>query len=63
MLATVLAGRGEINGHALNHDQESNVVWVTDPYGNDSGMLQPNEESCARFLDAMESGRSFGLEP
>jgi hypothetical protein len=63
LLALVLAGRAEIHGHSLNHDPESAVIWVTDPYGNDSDMLQPDEGSCARFLDAMKLGRSFGLEP
>lgn len=63
LLATVLHGRVEINGHALNYDAQDALIWVTDPYGNDSRMLSPTVEACNNFLQVMASGGFYVLEP
>jgi hypothetical protein len=63
LLAKALVERVEIDGHKLNYDAANDLIWITNPYGVDAGIIHPNEDSVANFLKVIASGEMYGPEP
>lgn len=63
LLKQILTRRVEIDGHTLSYDSENELIWITNPYGIDSGILYPTEDSCQKFLNRILEGEIYGLSP
>lgn len=63
LLAQALRNRIEFEGHSLNYDAENDVIWITNPYGVDSGMMHPSTQACQSFIDQARAGVVYGPSP
>lgn len=63
LLNQVIEHSVEIQGHTLSYDSENKLIWITNPYGIDSGILHTTEDSCQKFLNKIYSGETYGVVP
>lgn len=63
LLNEVMKSSVQINGHTLHYDSDNNLIWITNPYGLDSGVLEATEKSCQKFLENIEKDVVYGLCP
>lgn len=62
LLAKLLGGEHvEVEGHRLELDEHG--IWVTNPYGLDSGIFAPTVRACDRFIRYMRQGGEYGPTP